>query len=176
LSATPSATRPSEGVSCQQRVRLKAVEVPDIYAYVRAIFDASRRKLAFFSSGIPWRGWKACDFAQLKSSQARVRLVFHIIDLRVFHAVVGVAIGVGKGIPRTDPFATRARGQLSQDWDDHSLRLFEDLLNRWQAKIPLKRLVAVATTQNERVHSLDADLPRSMRSGVQSWCERDVHN
>jgi hypothetical protein len=95
--------------------------------------------------------------------------VFHIIDLRVFHAVVGVAIGV-------DPFATRARGQLSQDWDDHSLRLFEDLLNRWQAKIPLKRLVAVATTQNERVHSLDADLPRSMRSGVQSWCERDVHN
>ena len=52
LSATPSATRPSECDSCQQRrqqlVRLKIVEVSEIFAYVRAIFDASLRKLALF--------------------------------------------------------------------------------------------------------------------------------
>jgi hypothetical protein len=84
--------------------------------------------------------------------------------------------GAGKGFHGLTPSRNRARGQLSQDWDDHSLRLFEDLLNRWQAKIPLKRLVAAAKTQNARVHSFDADLIRSMRSGVQSWCERDDHN
>jgi hypothetical protein len=44
------------------------------------------------------------------------------------------------------------------------------------ATIPLMRLVVVATTQNAGVHSFDADLIRSMRSGVQSWCERDDHN
>ena len=60
-------------------------------------------------------------------------LMFHIIDSRAVHAVVGVAIGVSKGIPRPDPFANRAKGHLSQDLDDHSLRLFKDLLNRCQA-------------------------------------------
>jgi hypothetical protein len=77
LTATPSATRPYEDVVCQQRrqqlVRLKIVEVSEIFAYVKTIFDASRRKIAFSSSEIPCRGWKAYDFAQLRSSQARVR-------------------------------------------------------------------------------------------------------
>jgi hypothetical protein len=37
-------------------------------------------------------------------------------------------------------------------------------------------LVAVVTTQNARARRFDADLHRSMRSGVQSRCGRDDHN
>ena len=101
--------------------------------------------------------------------------MFCIIDLSAIHAVVGVVSGVAKGIHGLTPSRT-VQGVSFPRTGDHSLRLFEDLLNRCQAKIPLKRLVAVVTTQNARARRFDADLHRSMRSGVQSRCGRDDHN
>jgi hypothetical protein len=38
-----------------------------------------------------------------------------IIDLSAVHAVVGVVIGIGKGIHGLTPSRNRARGQFSQD-------------------------------------------------------------
>jgi hypothetical protein len=41
--------------------------------------------------------------------------------------------GAGKGFHELTPSRILARGRLSRDSDDHSLRLYKDLLNRCQA-------------------------------------------
>ena len=108
LSATPSATRPSEGDICQQRrqqrVRLKTVEVREIFAYVRAIFDASE-KVGPDQLRNPLVRLESVRLRPVEEFASSSALVFRIIDSSAIHAVVRVAIGV------TDPLHGLQSGQ-----------------------------------------------------------------
>ena len=69
-------------------VRLKAVEVREIFAYVRGVFDTSRRRLASSQLRIFLArlvGARLRPVEELASSSA---LVFHFIDIYAhFHAI-----------------------------------------------------------------------------------------
>jgi hypothetical protein len=88
--------------NAEQRVRLKTVAVREIFAYVRAIFDASvkvdRLKPPPYQLRDSLARLESVRLRPVEEFASSSAILFRIIDLSAVHVVVEVAIGVGQGI------------------------------------------------------------------------------